>query len=220
MFGTSAMPVWLEASLGVILLSSLGLLAAERLRHSIRLVAAQGAALGLMPLLMDLEATELRLVVITLIFFSIKAVALPYLLRRTHNHLPVEPHPKPYLGYKRAIFAGILGFAFSVWLMHRLPMPENDLFEHIFPTALAAIFSGLLLIVSRRKALNQVMGYLVMENGIYLMGLPLAGHEALWVELSTLLDIFVAVFVMGIAIHRINRAFDSTDVDRLALLRD
>ena len=65
-----------------------------------------------------------------------------------------------------------------------------------------------------------MFGYLVMENGIYLLGVPMAQEDAVWLELSILLDILVGAFVMGIAIHHINRAFNSTDVEEFASLRD
>ncbi len=79
---------------------------------------------------------------------------------------------------------------------------------------------GLLLIVSRRKAVMQTLGYLAMENGIYAFGLAFAVEEPLLVEMGVLLDVFVAVFVMGIAIHHISREFDHIDTDRLSTLKD
>jgi hydrogenase-4 component E len=78
----------------------------------------------------------------------------------------------------------------------------------------------LLLIVSRRKAVTQTLGYLAMENGIYAFGLAFAVEEPLLVEMGVLLDVFVAVFVMGIAIHHISREFDHIDTDRLSALKD
>ena len=86
--------------------------------------------------------------------------------------------------------------------------------------AASTVFTGLLLIVTRKKALTQMVGYLVMENGIFLLGVPMAQSNAVWLELSILLDLLAGVFVMGIAVHHIHRAFDSTDVDRFSSLRD
>ena len=76
------------------------------------------------------------------------------------------------------------------------------------------------MIVSRRKALSQVLGYLVFENGIYIFGAGIAYKAPLLVELGVLLDVLVAVFVMGIAIFHISREFDSIDTTRLSSLRD
>jgi hydrogenase-4 component E len=75
-------------------------------------------------------------------------------------------------------------------------------------------------VVTRRKAITQVIGYLAMENGIYAFGLATAVRAPLLVELGVLLDIFAAVFVMGIAILHIRREFDHIDTDRLTMLRE
>ena len=90
----------------------------------------------------------------------------------------------------------------------------------LLPGALFTILTGLLIIVSRRKALTQVVGYLAMENGVYAFGAALAVEEPLLVEMGVLLDVFVAVFVMGITIYQINREFDHIDTDRLSELKD
>ena len=81
------------------------------------------------------------------------------------------------------------------------------------------IFVGLFLMISRRNALMQVIGYLVLENGIFVFGVITVVGTPLLVELGVLLDAFVGVFVMGIAIYHITREFGSMDVDRLTELR-
>jgi hydrogenase-4 component E len=83
--------------------------------------------------------------------------------------------------------------------------------------ALFTIMVGMLLIVSRRKAVMQTLGYLAMENGIYAFGLAFAVEEPLLVEMGVLLDVFVGVFVMGIAIHHISHKVDLCQTfDRLS----
>lgn len=215
-----AIPQTLQAALGVILIANLGLLATERQRQCIRLLALQGFMLGILPLVGDGTSITWHLLVLTLVFLVIKALVLPYFLRRTHAGLPQTPPLKPYLGYNRCVLAGCFGCAFSLWLAARLPVPANPLFLAFFAPAVTTVLTGLLLIVTRRKILTQVMGYLVLENGIYLLGVPLARHDAAWLELSILLDIFVGVFIMVIAIKHLNRAFDTIDVDRIASLKD
>jgi len=76
------------------------------------------------------------------------------------------------------------------------------------------------LIVARNNALNQVLGYLVLENGIFLTGLALALEAPLLLEMAILLDVFFGVLVMGVAIFHISRAFDSIEVDELTALKD
>jgi hydrogenase-4 component E len=90
----------------------------------------------------------------------------------------------------------------------------------VLPLALATILIGLFLIVSRRKAIMQVVGYLVLENGVFIFGVALAQEEPFLVEMGVLLDVFVAVFIMGIMIFHISREFDHIDVDQLTSLKD
>jgi hydrogenase-4 component E len=90
----------------------------------------------------------------------------------------------------------------------------------LLPCALFTTLTGLMMIVSRKNALTQVAGYLVMENGVYAFGAALAVEEPLLVEMGVLLDVFVAVFVMGITVYQISREFDHIDTDRLSELKD
>ena len=86
--------------------------------------------------------------------------------------------------------------------------------------ALFSILVGLFLIVARKKAISQVLGFLVMENGIYTFGVALVRESPLLVELGVMLDVFVAVFVMGIAMFHISREFDHIDTHELTTLKD
>lgn len=211
---------WIHAALSMIVITDLALLGAERHRLCIRLIALQGFILGLLPLLVAEGSPDGHLLAMGAVFICIKGIILPLLLRRTYMRLPAQLSRDPYIGYSACALLGILGLIISLWLGTRLGLPANPLFSLLFPVGLCTVIAGILLIVTRREALAQVFGYLVMENGIYLMGVPMAQEDAVWLELSILLDILVAAFVMGIAIHHINRAFDSTDMDRIASLRD
>lgn len=217
----STAPVdWLQAVLSMIVITDLALLGAERHRLCIRLIALQGLILGALPFFVSEGPPDLHIIGMAAIFMCIKGIILPLLLRRTYMQLPPQVSPDPYIGYSACALLGILGLVLSLWLGARLGLAANPLFSLMFPVGLCTVIAGILLIVTRREALAQVFGYLVMENGIYLMGVPMAQEDAVWLELSVLLDILVAAFVMGIAIHHINRAFDSTDMDRIASLRD
>jgi hydrogenase-4 component E len=127
---------------------------------------------------------------------------------------------EPYVGYVASLVSGVLALGVSFWMCTRLPMPEDIASPWLAPVAFFSIFAGLFLIVSRKRAVNQVLGFLVLENGIYTFGVGVAARTPLLVEAGVLLDVFVAVFVMGITIFHINREFDHIDVDRLSTLKD
>ena len=88
------------------------------------------------------------------------------------------------------------------------------------PGALASVLTGFVLLIGRVKAISQVCGYLILENGIYLFGLLLLRATTLFVEAGILLDVTVGVFVIGIIVDRIQRAFDSLDTRKLTALRE
>ncbi|MHB1562035.1 MAG: NADH-quinone oxidoreductase subunit K, partial [Isosphaeraceae bacterium] len=90
----------------------------------------------------------------------------------------------------------------------------------LVPASLATVWTGFLMLTTRKKAIMQVLGYLVLENGIFLFGLLLLEAMPLLVEAGILLDLFTGVFVMGIIVHHISREFASTSTEHLSELRE
>jgi hydrogenase-4 component E len=127
---------------------------------------------------------------------------------------------EPLVGYVSSILLGVVLFALSLWIGSRMPLPTGAPSKLVLPVALFTIMVGLFLIIARRKALTQVVGYIVLENGIYIFGVALVLDSPLLVELGVLLDVFVAVFVMGITILQMGRTFDDVDTDQLSTLKD
>jgi hydrogenase-4 component E len=150
----------------------------------------------------------------------IKGLLLPGLLRRTLKRLPAQALVCPRKVVPLDVLAGMAGLAFSFWLDGRLVMAHGLFPPLLLPLGLSTLFCGLILIVGRIKAITQVIGYLAAENGIFLLGMPLMTAGTAWFELALLLDVFVAVFVMGIAINHISDSFASIDVARFRSLRD
>ncbi len=126
----------------------------------------------------------------------------------------------PYVGYTPSVLLGLAMLALTVWVSSRLTLPVPAASRLLVPVALFTTLTGLFLIIARRKAITQVLGYLVLENGIVAFGIALSHEAPLSVELGVLLDVFVAVLVMGIIVHNIREDFDHIDADRLASLKD
>jgi hydrogenase-4 component E len=126
----------------------------------------------------------------------------------------------PFVGFTSSLIAGGAALSVAIALSARLPLPDQLQSALVFPGALFMIFVGFFLIVSRRTALSQVLGYLVLENGIFLCGIALIHDEPVLIEMGVLLDVFVAVFIMGIMIFHIQREFDHIETDQLSALKD
>jgi hydrogenase-4 component E len=194
------------------------LLGSSRLTRCIRIVACQGILLGGVTL--ATHEMSVRVVTLTMLIVTLKGVVFPWLLSRVLRGADVRREIEPLVGYIISMLAGALGLAFSFWLSARLPLPTAPVSTLVVPVALFLTLAGLFLIVTRRTALMQVLAYLVLENGIYTFGVGVVHGTPLVVELGVLLDVFVAVFVMGIAIFHINREFDHIDANQLTALRD
>jgi hydrogenase-4 component E len=149
----------------------------------------------------------------------VKAMLLPWFLLWAIREAQVRREIEPLIGYIASLLLGAVAVAISFAIARRLPLPEPGI-ELLVPVAMSTVIIGLLVLTTRTKAITQVVGYLMLENGIYAFGLTLAERVPLLVELGVLLDVFVGVFVMGIVVFHINREFDSLSSARLTELRD
>lgn len=201
-----------------VILTNLLLLACSRLQVGVTLAAIQGILLSLAPLALPQAEPNLHLAAFCATALCVKGLFFPWMLSRTLQRVKARREMEPLLGYNLSVLAGIAGLVLAVWLRGQLGLA--DALDLPATAAFMTGITGFLLIIIRRKAITQVIGYLVAENGIFLFGTLLSSHAELWVELSMLLDLFVAIFVMGIAIHNIGQEFASINTDRIESLKD
>ncbi len=212
--------MWIDAILTSLVLTDFLLLGSSRLGACIRFVAGQGILLGALTLTAHQDALSFRPLILATASAGLKGAAFPWLLQRALREAHVRREIEPFIGYNLSLLIGTLALAASLWLNTRLPLPSPPVSPFIVPGALFTCFVGMFLIIGRKNALNQVLGYLVLENGVYAFGVGVVQDTPMLVELGVLLDVFVAVFVMGITLFHINRQFDHIDTDRLAALKD
>jgi hydrogenase-4 component E len=203
----------------VLVLTNLVMLGTSRLRTCIELIAIQGIVLGLMPILIHRENLGLEPIFFSTMTITLKGIIFPWVLMRALSRVNARREVEPFVGYGISMILGPLALASCLWISSRLPLPGPTVSTMAVPVGLFTIMAGLFLIVSRKKAITQVLGYLVLENGINAMGMAIAKDQPWLVELGILLDVFVAVFVMGIIIFHINREFDHIDTDQMSSLR-
>ena len=211
------MSAWTDVIFVFLILTTFGLLGSSRLASCIRICAIQGVATGLLGFVGG--GITLRVAAISLGMIVLKGVAFPRLLSRALRESNTSHEVQPFVGYVASLLVGVLILGLSFWADSRLPSLAHVASRLVVPVAFALLIAGLFLIVARKTAVNQVIGYLVMENGIYTFGFGVVREIPALVELGVLMDVFVAVFVMGIAIYRINRTFDHIDSDQLTLLK-
>jgi hydrogenase-4 component E len=211
---------WVEGFLVILMLTNLWLLGSSRLLSCIAAVSVQGVLLGLLPLVIGIDVPVWRLILLAGISIGFKGIALPLLLLRAARSVDVRREVEPFVGYSASLLIGVAVLAVSLFIGLRLPIRGGVAPLLLVPAALFTALTGLFIIVSRRSAIVQALGYLAMESGIAAFGLALAEQEPLLIEMGTFLDAFVAIFVMGITIYHISREFDHIDADRLSSLKD
>ena len=194
-------------------------LGTSRLPSLIRVAALQGMVLGIMPLVIEHEL-RVMVVVIAVATVIMKGIVIPALLRRAMRTANIDRDLNPLIGFVPSLLLGAAGMIGAVVLARRLPLLPEHRESLLVAGSLVSVLTGLLLLIGRSKAISQVCGYLILENGIYLFGLLLIHSTPLLVEGGILLDLTVAVFVTGIIVDRIQRAFDSLDTRKLTVLRE
>ena len=213
-----------EIALALYLVSDLVLAGASRLKSAVRFVAMQGVVVGILPVLMWNWADEgcpgARVWIIAFVNTLVKGVALPMLLmyavRKARTRRELEPIVSFHVSQLIVFFVAIGAFAVGR-LLH---VHASSASELAVPVALTTMGTGLLLICGRKKAITQVLGFLILENGISVFGAAILLEYGIVVELGILLDVFALVFILGIAVFQISRTFSSTDTDKLNHLGD
>lgn len=213
------MPALVDPLLVFVILLNLMVLGTSRLRAAITASAIQGFVLGALTLAVH-EPLGWRPLLIGLAAAGIKGLFIPAMLLRALRDLPIRREIEPYIGFGSSILLGALATGASLVYASTLPLAAEHEGSLIVPTALATVLSGFLVLVTRKKAITQVVGYLVMENGIFVMGLTLLEAMPFMIEIGALLDVFAGIFVMGIIMNHIHREFSSLDTTRMRSLKE
>src|SRR6266542_1721562 len=209
----------LDALLVTVLLLNFFVLGTSRLRAVINATALQGVLLGVLAILVHHEFSA-RPVLIAVGAALIKGVAIPWLLLRAMRDVAIRREVEPFIGYIPSLFAGAVATGLAIVFAGTLPLAEQHVGSLLVPGSLATVLTGFIVLTTRRKAITQVAGYLILENGIFIMGLTLVEAIPFLVEVGVLLDLWVGIFVMGIMIYQINREFASLDTTRLSHLKE
>jgi hydrogenase-4 component E len=205
----------LDLVLVLVVLVDFFLLASARPKTGIRAVAAQGVLLAILPVLLAGDGLNaVHVVALAAGALVVKAIAIPLLLEWAMRESTA------LVGFASTLFFGALGAAVAFTWASDLPLPVPGKHPLLVPTAITTGWTGLLLLMTRRKAMTQVLGFLVLENGVFIFGQLLSDFMPVMVEAGVLLDLLAAVFVMGLVMFDLQRAFASMDTSRFTSLKD
>jgi hydrogenase-4 component E len=194
-------------------------LGVSRIRGVISAVAVQGVLLGILTLLVQ-PSLGFRGLVLVAVTIGLKGLVIPAFLIHAMREAHIQHEVNPIVNFMSSLLLGALGTGLAITFSDRLPLADVHTNALLVPASLATVWTGFLMLTTRQKAIMQVLGYLILENGIFLFGLLLLEALPFLVEAGVLLDLFTAVFVMGIIIHHISREFASISTEHLSGLKE
>lgn len=209
------------AALGssITLLAGIALLWRRSLDAYIKAFQWQSVVLAGMFILVGYAGNDRQLYAMAAFFFGLKVVAIPYYLRRLEHRVGAERESQPYVNIATSIIiAGLLvllAYAITRPLVAVSRLPTRG----SLPLAMGLIFVGLFVVVTRRKALTQVVGFLVLENGLALLAMLATYGVPLIIELGVFLDVLMGFLAMQVFVYHIHGTFESIDVEQLNRLK-
>jgi hydrogenase-4 component E len=214
-------PQYLDLAAGLFLLSAIGVLWRHQLPSMIRLFSIQGLALAAIVAILGIHEHSLELVLVAAGLGVLRAGVLPALARRALGSTPAEAREtRPVVNVAASLLAAaaltLLAYAVTRPLVALAPSPATT----ILPAAFAVVLIGFFTLVTRRRALSQVVGFLLLDNGITATAFLAAAGVPLIVELGVSFDLLLVVLVLQVLTTRLRTAFGSSDLDELRELHD
>ena len=202
------------------LLTSFAMLSQRRVVTMVNLLALQGLLLGLATLLLAWRTGQGHLYLSGALTLSMKALFLPWLLHRLIKRLGVYWDSEPLLNISGTMLVGLLIVIFAFGLAQPITALATTTTRSAIGIAIAVVLLAFLTMITRRKAMSQVVGFLSMENGLFFGAMSATYGMPMIVELGVALDVLVAMLVLGVFFFQIREQFDSLDLHHLENLRE
>lgn len=207
---------------GLILVTAFLIVSSRSLIFYVRLFALQSFVLGTVALLVAFGYGETHILTAAVLTIVIKGIIIPIVLRRLIDSIKV---PKE-IEFSVNITVSLLICGGLVILADSVAQPILDIQQktaavvsRVLPLSIAVMLIGLFIMITRKKALTQIIGLLTLENGLFLSGLSITYGMPLIVEVGIFFDILVAALILGVFVFRINRTFETISIDTLRSLR-
>jgi hydrogenase-4 component E len=186
---------------------------------AIRLYGLQSLLLGIVATVIALSESRHELLVTAAITVVLKAILIPWFLTRTIDRIGIRREIEPFLNVPASLLMcvglTVVGYRVSTGF----PEGTRGVSHHLIGVALSMLLIGLFLMVTRKKAITQIVALLTIENAVFLVAVGVTPGMPLVVELGIAFDVIVAVLVLGVLVHRIVARFESMDVSRLSKLK-
>lgn len=202
----------------IFIISLLYVAIANRIITYVRVLALQGVLLFGVTFLQLHEIQTWNLVLILLETVVFKAVAVPVFLSYLIKRNKITRESEPYLPHFISLMIVTVIVVITVLLANSIH--DTYLDKIFFIVSLSTLFTGLYFIASRKKIITHVMGYLMIENGVFVLSLAVGNEMPNLVNLGIMLDVFASVLILGIFLNKIGDVFKDVNVDQLTNLKD
>jgi len=202
----------------VLLISLLYLSIANRLLTYIKILVFQGVILFGVALIELSEINTINLVLILLETIIVKAILVPVFIKYIIKRNNITREMEPFIPNFVSLIIVTIIIVITILLSNSIT--DTHLEKISFIVALSTLFTGLFIIGTRKKVITHVMGYLVIENGVFILSLAVGNEMPLLVNLGIMLDIFASVLILGIFVNKIGDVLKDVDVDQLRNLKD
>ncbi len=210
----------LNACAALLLLLSFSMLAQRRTVNLVNLLAMQGALLVVATLVVAWRTGETHLYLSALLTLALKVFVLPLLLHRMIRRLNVYWDTEQVFNPSATMLLGLLVVIFSFGLAQPISALASTATRSTLGIAIAVILLSFLAMITRRKAMSQVVSFLSMENGLFFGAMSATYGMPMVVELGVALDVLVAMLVLGVFFFQIREQFDSLDLHHLESLKE
>ncbi|MBK7794004.1 MAG: formate hydrogenlyase [Betaproteobacteria bacterium] len=204
----------------VLLLISFAMLAQRRVLSLIDLFAAQGLALALSTAVVGWGTGQSHLYWSAGVTLTLKVFLLPFLLYRLIRRLDVKWDVEPLINIPTTMLVGIVLVVFAFNLAAPISNLSSTVTRSTLGIAIASVMLSFLMMITRRKAIPQVIGFLAMENGLFFAATSATYGMPMVVELGIALDVLVGMLILGVFFFQIREQFDSLDLKHLEKLRE
>ncbi len=213
------MNIPVDMTLSLVLLSVLFSFGSSRLPGLIKVLAFQGVVVSIVPLIIGHDMTTGG-ILFTLVTLIIRGIVIPLCIYFAIKKVAIRREVEPIVGYHASVLAGLGLIVAAMVVSHRFDTLSISTSVLLLPTAIALLVAGMFLLMARRNAIAMVLGYIMMENGIYLVGTTFSVRALHIVEFGILLDVLAGVMIMAVILQNIKQTFDDVDTALLRTLKE
>ncbi len=208
-----------DSLLSLVLLSVLFSFGSSRLPVLIKVLAFQGVVVSIVPLFVghDLSGGGILFTIITMI---IRGIIIPLCIYIVIKKVAIHREVEPIIGYHASLLAGLGLIVAAIYVSHKFNIASISTSTLLLPSSITLLVAGMFLLMARRNAIAMVLGYIMMENGIYLVGTTFSVRTLHIVEFGVLLDVLAGVMIMAVILQNIKQKFDDVDTALLRTLKE